>query len=96
MIIVLVGLPGSGKTHLGKQLSKDLKIPYLEDIHILEYLPDNCIIDNPFKTQLINTGDCYIQENNLWNDTFFGYCLKTNQGKNMLGHLIMQIRTELQ
>jgi predicted NAD-dependent protein-ADP-ribosyltransferase YbiA (DUF1768 family) len=50
----------------------------------------------PFKTQLINTGDCYIQENNLWNDTFFGYCLKTNQGKNMLGHLIMHIRTELQ
>lgn len=48
MIIVLVGLPGSGKTFLGKQLSKDLKIPYLEDIHILEYLPDNCIIDNPY------------------------------------------------
>ncbi len=49
----------------------------------------------PFKSLLCATGDCYIQENNLWNDTFFGYCLKTNQGKNMLGYLIMQIRMEL-
>ena len=45
MIIVLVGLPGSGKTYLGKELSKEFNIPYLEDIHILEYLPNNCIID---------------------------------------------------
>ena len=49
----------------------------------------------PFKTQLIATGDCYIQEGNRFSDTFFGYCLKTNQGKNMLGHLIMQIRMDL-
>lgn len=49
----------------------------------------------PFKTQLINTGDCYIQEGNRFGDMFFGYCLKTNQGKNMLGHLIMQIRMDL-
>ena len=49
----------------------------------------------PFKTQLINTGDCYIQENNLWNDKFFGYCLKTNQGKNHLGQMIMNIREKL-
>ena len=49
----------------------------------------------PFKSLLIATGDCYIQEGNRFSDTFFGYCLKTNQGKNMLGHLIMQIRMEL-
>ena len=50
MIIVLVGLPGSGKTYLGKQLSKDLKIPYLEDI-LYEYLPNNFIIDRNNKTK---------------------------------------------
>jgi ribA/ribD-fused uncharacterized protein len=49
----------------------------------------------PFKSLLIATGDSYIQEGNLWGDMFFGYCLKTNQGKNHLGHLIMKIRETL-
>lgn len=49
----------------------------------------------PFKSLLIATGDCYIQEGNLWGDMFFGYCLKTNQGKNHLGHMIMNIREKI-
>lgn len=49
----------------------------------------------PFKSLLIATGDCNIQECNLWGDTFFGYCLKTNQGKNHLGQMIMNIREKL-
>ena len=32
MIIVLVGLPCSGKPYLGKEISKEFNIPYLEDI----------------------------------------------------------------
>ncbi len=50
----------------------------------------------PYKTQLIETGSKYIQEGNRWNDTFWGYCLKTNQGENNLGKIIMSIRDELQ
>ena len=49
----------------------------------------------PFKTQLINTGDCYIQEGTGWFNPFWGKQLSTGEGKNMLGHLIMQIRMEL-
>jgi predicted NAD-dependent protein-ADP-ribosyltransferase YbiA (DUF1768 family) len=49
----------------------------------------------PFKSLLIATGDCYIQEGNRFGDTFFGYCLKTNQGKNHLGQMIMNIREKL-
>jgi ribA/ribD-fused uncharacterized protein len=49
----------------------------------------------PFKSLLIATGDCYIQEGNRFGDTFFGYCLKTNQGKNHLGQMIMNIRKKL-
>lgn len=48
MIIVLVGLPASGKTTLGKFLSKELNIPYLEDVSTMEYLPCTCIVDNPY------------------------------------------------
>jgi hypothetical protein len=49
----------------------------------------------PFKTLLINTGEQHIQEGNMWNDKFWGICLKTNKGQNHLGKLIMQIRDEL-
>lgn len=44
---------------------------------------------------LIATGDEYIQEGNRWNDTFWGYCLKTNTGDNNLGKLIMKRRERL-
>lgn len=49
----------------------------------------------PFKSLLIATGDCYIQEGTNWYNPFWGKQLSTGEGKNMLGHLIMQIRTEL-
>ena len=49
----------------------------------------------PFKTQLIETGDCYIQEGNNWGDAFWGVHLKSEQGENNLGKLIMEIRAEL-
>lgn len=49
----------------------------------------------PYKTKLIETGDLHIQEGNRWNDKFWGVCLKTNQGQNHLGKLIMEIRNNL-
>lgn len=49
----------------------------------------------PFKSLLIATNNCNIIEGNYWGDKFFGYCLKTNQGKNHLGKLIMNIRETL-
>ena len=49
----------------------------------------------PFKSLLCATGDCYIQEGNRFGDEFYGVDLRTGKGKNMLGHLIMQIRMEL-
>lgn len=50
----------------------------------------------PYKTLLIETGDLLIEEGNWWNDKFWGICLKTNTGQNMLGKLIMEIRETLQ
>jgi hypothetical protein len=50
---------------------------------------------NPYKQFLIDTGNQYIQEGNRWGDTFWGVCLRTNQGQNILGKLIMDIRERL-
>ena len=49
----------------------------------------------PYKTKLIETGEVYIQEGNNWNDKFWGFCFKTNYGKNNLGKLIMVVRNDL-
>lgn len=49
----------------------------------------------PFKTKLIESKYDYIQEGNWWSDTHWGFCFKTQQGENVLGKMIMKIRTEL-
>lgn len=49
----------------------------------------------PFRTKLIKTGREHIQEGNMWNDKFWGVCLKTNKGENNLGKLIMSVRDTL-
>lgn len=49
----------------------------------------------PYKSKLLATGERYIQEGNKWGDTFWGVDLKTGKGQNMLGTIIMNIRSEL-
>lgn len=52
---------------------------------------------NPsLREKLIATKDSYLQEGNWWNDKYWGVCLKTGEGKNRLGYLLMQVRREIQ
>lgn len=44
---------------------------------------------------LTSTGDQELVEGNWWGDKFWGVDLKTNQGQNHLGMLLMKIRSEL-
>ena len=44
------------------------------------------------KQKLIETGDAILEEGNNWNDRFWGIDLKTGEGKNILGKLIMELR----
>lgn len=41
---------------------------------------------------LLNTGDEYLVEGNWWGDTFWGVDIKTNEGDNQLGKILMTIR----
>ncbi|MFA5759150.1 MAG: NADAR family protein [Clostridia bacterium] len=45
------------------------------------------------KQQLLNTGDCIIEEGNTWGDRFWG--VVSGIGENRLGHILMQVRKEL-
>lgn len=46
------------------------------------------------KAKLLATGDRYLEETNWWGDTYWGRV--NNVGHNHLGHIIMEIRSELQ
>ena len=50
---------------------------------------------SPFKELLLETGEKYIIEGNTWNDRYWGVCLKTGEGQNVLGHFLMEIRNHL-
>ena len=49
----------------------------------------------PYLSMLLDTGDEEIQEGNYWNDKFWGVCLKTNEGENILGKMIMYVRNAM-
>ena len=50
---------------------------------------------NPENTaDLLQTNECYLEETNWWNDTFWGRNL-SGEGRNQLGQLLMEIRTSL-
>ena len=44
------------------------------------------------QNQLLRTRNNYIQEGNHWNDTFWGVNLKTGEGENWLGKILMKVR----
>ena len=41
------------------------------------------------------TGNLVLEEGNGWHDTFWGVDLKTGEGENHLGRILMQVREEL-
>lgn len=55
----------------------------------------NKFTQEPFMTQLKETFGQHIQEGNNWGDKYWGVDLKTGEGKNVLGNLIMKIRDEI-
>lgn len=66
-----------------------------------EYVKDGIMKDilickfkqNPDLAQnLIATGDAILVEANNWGDTYWGYDINNNYGKNRLGYILMEIR----
>ena len=47
------------------------------------------------RIKLLNTGSVFMQEGNTWGDVYWGVDLKTGKGRNILGKLLMRVRSEL-
>lgn len=88
------------KTHPAevKQAGKEIPLrPDWDEVKegVMMHLLKEKYNQEPYKTQLIETKDTYIQEGNWWGDKVWGYCFKTNEGDNLLGIMIMEIRRKL-
>jgi hypothetical protein len=78
-----------------KKLSRSVKLIKDWDtkkILIMKELLVQKFNKEPYKSMLIETGNQEIQEGNLWHDTFWGIDLRTGNGNNLLGKMIMEIR----
>lgn len=47
------------------------------------------------REMLLATGDIHLQEGNHWGDTFWGFDINKQKGKNILGYLLMEERERL-
>lgn len=66
-----------------------------DKLKIMLYAQREKYSQEPFKSKLLETRDCHIEEGNWWYDSFWGVDIKTRIGENNLGKLIMQVRDEL-
>lgn len=86
--------PGEAKK-MGRRLAlrsdwEDIKVGVMYQI-----LKEKFTRHPVLKAKLLATGDQHLIEGNWWGDKIWGVCLKTNQGQNLLGGLLMKVRAEL-
>jgi ribA/ribD-fused uncharacterized protein len=64
-------------------------------LQVMETILRDKFSDPGLAEQLLATGTRKLIEGNTWGDEFWGVDLRTKQGKNHLGRLLMKIRKEL-
>ena len=63
---------------------------------VMLYLLQQKFSQEPFRRQLLATGDAHLEEGNTWGDRYWGVCpVGSGYGQNRLGVLLMQVRSEL-
>ena len=87
------------KPHEAKAYSRANKMTSLvfeeKKLEVMEYAQKQKYSKEPFKSKLLATGDVLLEEGNWWGDKFWGVDIKTRQGENHLGKIIMKIRDQL-
>lgn len=73
------------------------KAPLRSDWNNIKVKTMRHLLNQKFENQellnlLLDTYPHIVQEGNRWGDKFWGICLKTGQGKNYLGKILMLIR----
>ena len=86
--------PGAAK-RLPKTVRPDwdeIKLSVMEDLLMQKFSAE------PYRSQLLDTGEQILIEGNRWHDIFWGRCncrICEGRGQNQLGKLLMKIRSKL-
>lgn len=72
------------------------KLFHRDKAYIMSDLLAHKFVIPHYKNLLLSTGDKPLIEGNRWNDKFWGVCLKTFKGRNLLAEMHMNIRKDLQ
>jgi ribA/ribD-fused uncharacterized protein len=83
---------------VGREIEKTTGLPkdwHTEKLVHMRFALEQKYNQGPYKQQLIDTGGQTIIEGNTWGDEFWGVNLKTDEGENNLGIMIMEIRENL-
>lgn len=89
--------PGRAK-RLGRRIQLREGWDEMKDAHMLYCLRKKFTLNTKMQVLLLETGDKHLCEGNKWHDNYWGSCTCWkcgNQGRNMLGQLLMQVRSEL-
>lgn len=70
---------------------EDIKLKVMRYALEYKFSDDN----EDLRLKLMNTEGMELQEGNYWGDTYWGVCLKTGKGSNLLGSMLMEIREEV-
>ena len=90
-IFLFVSDPAEAKKW-GKQVHLRQDWEQVKD-NIMKNLLTQKFSHEPFRLQLLATGNAKLIEGNTWNDTYWGVC--NGKGLNILGTLLMEVRDEL-
>lgn len=78
---------------LGRRIAIRPDWEFVKDRVMLAVLRQKFRPGTPLADKLLATGDLYLEETNTWGDKYWG--VSGGVGKNRLGELLMQVRTEL-
>jgi ribA/ribD-fused uncharacterized protein len=83
--------PGKAK-RLGKKVLLRKDWEDIKDTQMYEIVKAKFLQNPHLRDRLLVTGDAYLEEGNVWNDTYWG--TYKGIGENKLGKILMGIRTE--
>lgn len=88
-------LPANTAKRVGRQVKlrddwEDVKIQLMEEIVRAKFAQNS-----ELAKKLISTDDIPLIEGNTWGDKFWGVDIRTGQGENNLGKILMKIRAEI-
>lgn len=85
--------PGAAKKLIRKlappHTDRQFSLEIMRDLNLQKYHKH---MNPTLHDKLKATGEAELIEGNYWGDKYWGVCLKTNVGENMLGKIIMSIR----